>query len=167
MMPCTNMISWRRIRPARCALTLMLGAVAACFASQQRGVPLYAGGPRSRDEIALLVGPIASVDGQRVAPRGNTFELLPGCHIVEIGGSEGAISSNSAWDVSFPHLSYAFDMRAGRIYSIEFDENPALGQLEIGTGRVVARERYVDGHVSIVPIARASDVARCQAASVP
>ena len=152
------------MHPRRFAPGVMLCAVAACVGGEQRGAPLYPGSPRARYTIALLIGPITRVDGRTVPSQGNTFELLPGCHIVEIGGSEGAFSPQyGGWAVSFPHLTYAFEMRADRTYIIEFEPDPAIGRAPNGSGRVVAREYDADGHNSVLPIARNSaDIARCR-----
>ena len=140
-------------------------ALVACVGADRRGVPLYAGAPRGRDEVAVLVGPITSVDGVAVPTRGHAFELLPGCHIVEIGGKEGATTPQyEAWITSFPHLTYAFDMRAGATYTITFEVDPAVGQAEIRTGQVVAREHDGRNQVRVLPFARStSDLERCRA----
>jgi hypothetical protein len=104
------------------------------------------------------------VDGKQVPSRGSTFELLPGCHIVEIGGTEGAFSPQyGGWAVSFPHLTYAFDTRADNTYIIEFEADPAIGRAPTGTGRVVARECDAAGRVRVLPIARSiADITRCK-----
>ena len=144
-------------------------AATACVGSDRRGVPLYAGGPRGRDEVAFLIGPITSVDGVEVPTRGHAFELLPGCHIVEVGGKEGAISPQyGAWIASFPHLTYAFDMHAGATYTITFEVDPAVGQAESRVGQVVAREHDAHERARVIPFARSSaDLKRCHEGTAP
>ena len=141
----------------------------ACVGSDRRGVPLYADGPRARNEVAFLVGPITRVDGVDVPTRGHAFELLPGCHIVEIGGKEGGLSPQyGGWIASFPHLTYAFEMQARATYTITFEVDPAVGQAENRPGQVVAREHDAHDRVRVIPFARSSaDLERCREGTAP
>jgi hypothetical protein len=127
----------------------------ACVGQERRGVPLYPHSqqPRRREEVALLHGPITTVDDARVASGGAAFELLPGCHIVTVGGRTGNVDplSHEGWVASLPLLTYAFRMRAGSSYSIDVEIDPALGQGPTGRGRIVAREQDAQGRTSIVP----------------
>ncbi len=143
-------------------------AASACVGSDRRGVPLYTGGPRGSDEVAILVGPITRVDGVDVPTRGHAFELLPGCHIVEIGGKEGALSPQyGGWIASFPHLTYAFEMQARATYKITFEVDPSVGQPDNRPGQVVAREHDAQNRVRVIPFARsAADIKLCQSGSV-
>jgi hypothetical protein len=123
----------------------------------RRGEPLYAhsGSPRARSEVALLTGPIRAVDGVELESRRSAFELLPGCHIVEIGGSVGHVDpSQGGWAANLPRLTYAFRMRPGGSYSIEFERQASLGVGPMGWGRVVARADDDAGR-AVVPLVRA------------
>jgi hypothetical protein len=143
----------------------LLGAwlVAGCL-RETRGEPLYAGAPLPKERVARLVGPIVRVDDISVTGGVRTFELLPGCHVVKIGGSIGSFKAapEAGWVATVPHLFYAFPMRAGHTYSITFEPEPALGMRSVGFGRVVAREEDSSGHRKVVPAARSNaDVAEC------
>jgi hypothetical protein len=141
-------------------LVVVVITLVGCVAQESRGVPLYPPGaqPRRRDEVALLRGPVTFVDGARVASRDDTFELLPGCHIVTVTGRTGKVDplGHGGWVATLPSLTYAFRMRAGGTYSIDLEIDPALGLGPDGTGRVVAREQDAQGRTSIVPRVRDS-----------
>jgi hypothetical protein len=140
------------------ALGVFLGGLASCF-HERRGVPIYPGGesPRPRNEVALLYGPIRFVDGERVTAKGDTFELMPGCHVVQIGGQAGNFGplQQGGWVMTLPPLTFAFRMAAGGTYAINVNADPALGLGPNGTGRVVAREQDAHGHISVVPAVHA------------
>jgi hypothetical protein len=133
----------------------LIGTLASCVAHERRGTPLYPSSqtPRRRDEVALLFGPITRVDDAKVVSRENTFELLPGCHVVTIGGKTGKFgpTQNGGWVATLPPLTYAFRMRAGGTYFIDAELDPALGLGPNGTGHIVAREQDPQGRDSVVP----------------
>jgi hypothetical protein len=137
------------------ALVVVVIALVGCVVQERRGVPLYPRSepPRRRDEVALLRGPIVTVDGAKVVSRDDAFELLPGCHIVTVGGRTGKVDplNHAGWVGTLPPLTYAFRMRAGGAYSIDVEIDPALGLGPNGTGHVVAREQDARGLTSIVP----------------
>ena len=61
-----------------------------------------------------------------------------------------------------PRLVYAFPMRAGHSYSIEFEPEPTLGTRAIGFGHIVARDDDRKGHRKLVrPAHTREDVAEC------
>jgi hypothetical protein len=139
------------------ASLLALAALNGCVATERRGTPLYPNprAPRARAEVALLHGPITMVDGGDVSSRGVSFELLPGCHIVQIGGDVGNFDPQyGGWAASLPALTYAFRMRPGGTYTINLEQVPALGQGPMGRGQIIAREEDAEGRTSIVPIVR-------------
>jgi hypothetical protein len=158
----------RRLRvrqPWSLALSAFV-ALASC-AHERRGIPLYAGAapPRPRSEVALLYGPITFVDGERVAGKGDTFELLPGCHVVQIGGQTGNFGplQQSGWITTLRPLTFAFRMTAGGTYAINLDMDPTLGLGPNGTAHVVARAQDAHGGITVVPTARArADVDACR-----
>lgn len=146
------------------AAVVLAGLTAACVSNEARGTPLYpeSGQPRARGEVALLTGPIKAVDGKPVAGGGSSFELLPGCHVVEIGGRVGSMDpSQGGWTATVPQLFYAFQMEAGGTYSIAFELGASAGQGPIGSGRIAARATSATGSVS--EIEPAKDTAALQA----
>ncbi len=145
------------------ACALAMGCAVTGCASSWRGIPLYSDGPRKRDEVALLVGPITSVDGEDVPQRGHGYELVPGCHIVQIGGEIGGQSPNSAWIMSFPHLTYAIDMHARNRYTIEDGTEAAIGLAPSMAIRVLAREEDENGHVRVLqPADSVAEIEKCR-----
>lgn len=129
-----------------------------------RGQPLYGGEQLPEEQVARLLGPIERVDGRAVPSGTGTFELLPGCHLVQIGGSVGSFKAapESGWVATVPRQVYAFPMRAGHSYSITFEQEPELGMRAVGYGRVVAREDDRHGHRKVIPPAHSrEDVAEC------
>jgi hypothetical protein len=156
----------RRAEAAFLPRAALLVALASC-AHERRGIPLYpdAAVPRARGEVALLYGPVTFVDGERVAGKGDTFELLPGCHVVQIGGQTGNFGplQQSGWITTLRPLTYAFRMTAGGTYAINVDVDPTLGLGPNGSAHVVARAQDAHGGVTVVPAVRArADVDACR-----
>jgi len=153
---------WKRALPALGLLSL--GLLTGCIRTT-RGEQLYGGNQLPEDRVARLVGPIERVDGNAVPSGVGTFELLPGCHLVQIGGVMGGgfkAAPESNWVATVPRQVYAFPMRAGRSYSITFEPEPALGTRSVGYGRVVAREDDGAGHHKVMHPARTrEDVNEC------
>lgn len=143
---------------------LAVGAVSGCI-HNDRGLPLYGGDTLPEERVARLVGPIERVDGKAVPGGTGTFELMPGCHLVQIGGSVGTAfkaAPEDGWVATIPRLVYAFPMRAGHSYSISFEPAPTLGKQSVGTGRMLAREDDRKGHRQVISPARTrEDVAEC------
>jgi hypothetical protein len=136
---------------------LLFTVLASCALGTTRGVPLYEASdvPHARGEVALLLGPIKFVDGKDVGLLGSAFELLPGCHVVQIGGHAGHVDreTRGGWVTSLPSLIYAFQMRAGFTYTIDVALAPELGEGPMSSGRIIARERDAQGRVRVLPIA--------------
>jgi len=134
-----------------------------CVGREARGAQLYSGQQRPREQVARLLGPITLVDGHEVSALGTSLELLPRCHVVEIGGRVGQVDPRQGgWAATLPHLVYAFQMRAGHSYVIEVQHDAALGFGPHGTGRVVAFEQDPHGRKAYVPFVRnRAEVAAC------
>jgi hypothetical protein len=135
----------------------------ACGTQTTRGYPLYPrmGDGPGIDKVALLQGPVQTVDGQSVAAQGQTFELLPGCHIVTLQRNIGAGTADGAWAADFGHLVVAFEMKPGHRYviSADFEDTSA----PVGRAHVTARERAPDGSTLRVPFARSKeDIKSCR-----
>ena len=71
----------------RCVGSVLALLLASCASGPPpRGHALYpsALGPKQASEVVQLSGPIVAVDGEKVTTLGSHFEVLPGCHIVEV-----------------------------------------------------------------------------------
>src|SRR5690606_35658284 len=133
-------------------VVLALLVSVSCIQRDGRPLPLYTGPQRGDDAVALLRGPVSSVDGKKVPSRGSTFELLPGCHVVHIGGLVHHVDPDTGGTVlTLPVLKYAFRMRPGHFYTIDVEVHPALGLGPSGRASILARERAPDGSVRYVP----------------
>ena len=130
---------------------------AACGLQAARGFPLYprVGDGPGPDAVAMLYGPIQSVDGQDVSRKGQTFELLPGCHVVTLQRNIGEGSANGAWAANLPPLTVAFQMRPAHRYAIASDMNESSGPVSRVT--IFAREKAPDGSTVRIPFARSED----------
>ena len=143
------------------------GSMAACLVgacgSQSVGYPLYAkvGAGPGPDKVAMLYGPVQTVDDQDVAAKGRTFELLPGCHVVTLQRNIGEGSATGAWAANFPRLVVAFEMKRAHRYVINLttpDSSAPVGRMVL-----TASEKAPDGRVVRVPFARsAEDVRNCR-----
>jgi hypothetical protein len=131
------------------------------------GVPLYPNAETTRlprTQIALVAGPIAKIDEKDVADQGGRFELLPGCHVVELDSrmvpDGNNLSGGMYWTGSFPRTIYAIHMKAGARYEIRRDIF-ADGQ----TGRLVlsASEEEPGGAMTeLAPAKSAEEIKACR-----
>jgi hypothetical protein len=130
---------------------------AACGLQASRGYPLYPklGDGPGPDKVATLYGPIQSVDGQDVSHKGQTFELLPGCHVVTLQRNIGEGSASGAWAANFPPLTVAFQMKPAHRYAIASSMEDTSGP--VGRVTIFAREKAPDGSTVRVPFARSED----------
>jgi hypothetical protein len=130
---------------------------AACGTQAASGYPLYAkvGDGPGRDKVALLYGPVQTVDDVDVAAKGKTFELLPGCHVVTLQKSIGAGTASGAWAMNVGRLVIPFRMKAAHIYTIKMEIEDASGP--VGRARIVAREKDPGGSVVEVGFAGSED----------
>lgn len=167
--------SWRSLASALgsarvLTFVLAVGALgSACHPADVPGVPLYPNGATTRlprAQLAQLFGPIARVDGQEVAGQSGPFDLLPGCHVVELERqmtSDGyALSGGTYWTGQFPSTRYALRMKAGARYVIRREIYMGSdGQ----SGRMVlsAREEQASGPASaLTPAVSDADVTACK-----
>ena len=128
------------------AASLALLVTTACLSHDDRGHPLFPATdpPPAREHVARLVGAIDFVDGQKVPSSTDTFELLPGCHVVVTPRSWGhSAGSYAALAVPTGRASFAIPMRAGHQYVVDVEvTDPEDPQ---GSVRFVAVERGPDG----------------------
>lgn len=140
----------------------------ACYPGvEPPGVPLYPNSATTRlprNQVALVAGPIAKIDGQEVVDQGGRYELLPGCHVVELDrrmiADGNNLSGGMYWTGQFPNATYAIHMKAGAHYEIRRDIF-ADGQ----SGRVVlsAREEEPSGAITdLEPAKSAEEIRACR-----
>jgi hypothetical protein len=111
------------------AAALSLSLCLACrSAGEAPGVPLYPNAQTTRlprAQIAQVAGPIAKIDDRDVADQGGVFDLLPGCHVVELDrrpvSDPYALSGGMYLSGQFPPTIYAFRMKPGARYVIRRD----------------------------------------------
>jgi hypothetical protein len=154
-----------------CSRLLPLAALTlGCLASEPPAVPLYPNGETTRrppNQVADLNGPIGKIDGREVNGLGGRFDLLPGCHIVELDrqSDNGSYGLSSAVYItgSFPATLYALRMQAGARYFIKRD---TIAEGVGVTVRVVlsAREEAPGGAVTdLSPAKSLEEVRACKA----
>lgn len=145
------------------AKVLLWAALLSCGGGEVRGVALYPPGPpRTRSDVALLVGPVETVDGQNVGALGPLLELLPGCHVVEIGDRIGHIGESESLISLSRSRVYAFRMRPAHTYRIEVARD-SVSCSGPRSSCMVAREEDRNGYVAFVPVAMSAyDLAACR-----
>jgi hypothetical protein len=141
-----------------------------CLASEPPAVPLYPNGETTRllpKQVADLVGPIGKIDGREVTGLGGRFDLLPGCHVIELDrqsdNSSYALSGAVYITGSFPATTYALRMQAGARYFIKRDTILEPGGATVRVA-LSAREEAPGGAVTdLSPATSLDDVKACQA----
>jgi hypothetical protein len=140
-----------------------------CLGSEQPTMPLYPNAAAVRlppAQVATLIGPIARVDDRDVADLGGPFDLLPGCHVIEltrqIPNNGYGLSTGVYGTGQLPVAVFALPMKAGARYVLRRDLVPA------GNGmarRLVfsAREELPGGAATdLSPSFAWADVAACR-----
>jgi hypothetical protein len=156
----------------RAAMILAVAALsAACLPppGNARGVPLYPNGATARqplEVVAQIVGPIAKIDGQEVGERGGQFELLPGCHIVELDRripmDNYALSNATYATGTLPITIYAIRMKPGAHYVIQ-RRMSETGTSQMARITLSAREETASGAVNeLAPASSAQDIQACK-----
>lgn len=112
----------------------ILGAGCLGPSMTSRGYPLYAGASLPASRVAILdvlaIGqgrpmrddasvPIKMVDGVDVLAKGRTFELLPGCHVVELDVRARGPSYSGPLVPPLVPTTFIFPMKAGYSYLVE------------------------------------------------
>lgn len=156
---------WSRIAlivsfaPALLALDCVAGAT-------QRGLPLYSvsATPLARTAVAELMGPIGKVDGRVVLEKGGSFELLPGCHVVELDQrplNSDNLSSGVYLSGDYPLTTYAIRMKAGASYIIR-RSFPGSGGGSMIRMQLSAQEEDASGKVTeLFPMKSADEIHEC------
>ena len=128
------------------------------------GYPLYLN-PQNRlpaSQVARLAVPIGSVDGRDVSAQGEVFDLLPGCHVVQLHGEMAQSNAYVAWSGRVPRLLFALRMKAGRTYVIRRE---IVQDMNATTGRVVviAYEEDSSGKSTpLTPVQSAMEIQACK-----
>jgi hypothetical protein len=152
------------------SLTLAAGAlVLACApAVESVGVPLYPNSETARlpdSEIAQVSGPIAKIDGNDVVRMSVPFELLPGCHLVELEHflvANGFVLPRRASLGPLPIVTYALRMKAGARYVIR--RHYSADGMTPGRILLSAREEQASGEVTdLAPAQSPADINACRA----
>jgi hypothetical protein len=106
------------------ALALALAAGAACMGTAPRPVPLYPDPEHARrdDEVGVLTGPIALVDGKEVADLGRTFALLPGCHTFRLLRTMGELgtATGASYTAPLPQVLISIEVQPAHTYSFDY-----------------------------------------------
>jgi hypothetical protein len=146
-----------------------LGAAALAFASVAchpglvgGGYPLYTkvGDGPGHDKVCFLRGQIAFVDDTPVRDKGTAFELLPGCHVVQLANSVHAGTTEGGWSAHLPTYVFAFEMKPAHTYTIDLRNEDSSGMY--GRLWVIGQEHAPDGSVNRVPIAGSGEIADCR-----
>jgi hypothetical protein len=130
------------------------------------GVPLYPNGATTRlprEQIAHVVGPVGKIDYRAVEDQGGSFDLLPGCHVVELDrrmtNESYALTGAAYVTGQFPMTVYAIQMKAGARYIIQRDV-PSSEMGPIVRISLSAREEDANGRVTELSPTTSSEVIR-------
>lgn len=140
----------------------------------ETGIPLYLNGQPALDsqparlprgQIAQVTGPIEKIDERDLAGQSGWFDLLPGCHVVELDRrvvADGfALSGARYWTGQYGRTMYALQMKAGARYVIQrhiYSDGSST--------RVVlsAREEEAGGAITdLTPAKSGQEIAACRA----
>ena len=150
---------------ALAAATLL---VPACIVHEGEPHPLYTTNepPRPPDQTAKLFGPIKTVDGEDVSKQGQSFTLLPGCHVVRLLEKVGHIDSHNGGGFigTLGHTTFALRMKAGHTYEIDLGNNTGTMR-PLNQMTIQAWERAADGSgaTSIPPVKSGNEIDACRA----
>jgi hypothetical protein len=122
----------RRRRRALLAFTAATFSLACLHEVPETGLPLYLNGQSApngasarlpREQIAQVTGPIEKIDDRDLTGQSGWFDLLPGCHVVELDRrivADGyALSGARYWTGQFSRTTYSLQMKAGARYVIQ------------------------------------------------
>ena len=145
-------------------LTGLLALAASGCVGQVRAVPLYPNhGQRfAHDKLAMLQGPIGTVDGLNVESMGTSFDLLPGCHLVTLRSKIGEGNERGAWSADLHPMLFAFKMKPGYLYAFDYHADFDSA----GHGQLVMAARELDPSGATVsltlPVRDGRDIDECR-----
>ncbi len=148
--------------------------VLGCRPPEGPTIPLYPNAQTTRlprDQIAEVAGPIERIDGNQVAGWRGYFDLLPGCHVVElehrlsffvVGRPARGNGSYLLQLGPLPTVTYALRMKAGARYVIR--QEPHLGGFWTINGIYrSAREEQPNGPaIELAPTESADEIRACK-----
>ena len=152
----------------RAILGLAVAALAlACQPTTDgQAIPLYPNAQTTRvpaSQLAQVSGRIAKIDGNPVIDYGRPFELLPGCHLVEMARRmpvNGVSVRRAGGSALAPIVVYALRMRAGARYVIWQDLHPVPAWND---PPFLAREEQTNGTaIDLTPVKSPADIKACQ-----
>jgi hypothetical protein len=155
-----------KVRWAVLTLVVVVTPFLACLHRiDEQGVPLYPNAETTRlphSQIGQVTGPIAKIDGKDLVGQSGWFDLLPGCHVVELDrrvvGDGYTLTGARYWTGQFAGTIYAIRMKAGARYVIQrqiySDGN---------SGRVILSAREEDAGGAMTDLAPAKSVAEIRA----
>jgi hypothetical protein len=141
----------RRAPAALLLVTSLAAAAAGCLAapSAARGLPLYSerDGRPPPNQVATLTATlrgdtsfgggaapfIKAVDGRDVPSGIRAFELLPGCHVVELARRVLITNSAVEWTGQIDARAFVFDMKPGSEYTVvvELSSEGSIGAAQM------------------------------------
>jgi hypothetical protein len=135
----------------------------------RHGYPLYPHPPLlDQPGIAFLTGYVHDVDGIDVSKHGQSFDLLPGCHIVGTPAKSGRMDSQAGVVITTGPNNFAIPMKAGYSYIIEVGLSGPFSETT-KTGYLLGREIDGAGKTTrtFLPGATLQDVKACSTQASP
>jgi hypothetical protein len=131
-------------------------AAGGCILHGSSPYPLTPDGEeRPDDQVGVLIGPIAVVDGQSVSDKGRTFALLPGCHSFRLLRTVGQVEANGGGYVTtLPQKTLSIQVEPGHYYTLETTFYSSSAPVNSGTLGISDHRR--DGSVTAALSCRAS-----------
>ena len=138
-----------------------------CASGGPPAVPLYPDAESSRlpaGQVASVVGPIAMIDGRDVSQMGGWFDLLPGCHVIELQrqSSSSFILGAGGMHAKLAATVYALRMKAGAHYVIQQDVISGGNGSSLRVARSAREELPGGATTDIDPVKSRDDVPACR-----
>jgi len=146
-----------------------LALVTGCLTGSSRGHALYPAidPPPKQDEVARLTGYVERVDGREVSSFGSSFDLLPGCHIVQTPTEWGTFGGVGGVVMKTGNLVFPLPMQAAHQYVIAIRTTDTSGP--VANAVVEATETDLDGNIIHVfsPAQSVAEVDACSTWKAP
>jgi len=140
-----------------------------CITGTRHGYPLYPHPPLvDQQRVAFLSGYVHDVDGRDISKHGQSFDLLPGCHIVGTPPKSGMMDSQGGVVVTTGPNIFAIPMKAGYSYIIEVGLSGPFSETT-KTGYLLGREIDGAGKTTrtFLPATTLQDVQACGTQASP
>jgi hypothetical protein len=124
-------------------------AIAGCLVQRGRAEPLYpiSGERLPPERVAQLDGYVRKVDDKQIDQSGS-YELLPGCHIIETPARWGNVSSSGGVIVDTGNRVFTLLMKPGHHYHVDVSVKMMGGSG--GSAAVEAFEQDPKGNRTVV-----------------